>query len=184
MSTAHIASAATPLSCPLHILHPAQGQVGTDKSVLPITPSALNLMKAGPAFLPIDDAVSAFKPDEPRAPLSAHCLHCLCVLPAEAETVFLCAYYRLRQSLLYLACCFAVNWLILPLPGYRQSQSPSMSLLHVEVEPFSLFIPDAAYGRFADEGRAFSERHEGARAEEDCDALCPDAHEGDPPARP
>ncbi|KAL0053686.1 hypothetical protein WJX82_009298 [Trebouxia sp. C0006] len=35
-----------------------------------------------------------------------------------------------------------------------------------------------------DEGRALSEQHEGAGAEEDCDALCPDAHEGDQPAGP
>ncbi len=37
---------------------------------------------------------------------------------------------------------------------------------------------------FTDEGRALSEQHEGAGAEEDCDALCPDAHEGDQPAWP
>ena len=37
---------------------------------------------------------------------------------------------------------------------------------------------------FTDEGRALSEQHEGAGAEEDCDALCPDAHEGGQPAGP
>ena len=37
---------------------------------------------------------------------------------------------------------------------------------------------------FTDEGRALSEQHEGAGAEEDCDALRPDAHEGDQPAGP
>lgn len=44
-----------------------------------------------------------------------------------------------------------------------------------------LMLPHAMV---ADEGRALPGWHEGAGAEEDCDALCPDAHEGDQPAGP
>ena len=89
MFIAHIASAKMSLFCPMLILHPAQLQMGTGKSFLPIAPSALNPMKAGPSFLPIADAVSALKPDEAR-PLCLSIAYIACVCCRQRQSPSFC----------------------------------------------------------------------------------------------
>lgn len=72
------------------------------------------------------------------------------------------------------------------LPEQHQGAGVKYARPFVKTVCLSVLV-ELPFGRvvlpIADEGRALSEQHEGAGAEEDCDALCPDAHEGDQPAR-